>query len=119
MEDVDLHYLTPIFKLEDNCFTKQVEDLYIQRRQVEAQYNTLNQEIYKQMGLELNYLRSKEKKLKEKFTNVDDCKDWYTYRVRMHESSDPEAFILLQIQDRIDDLQMKLHCWRRPDFQIC
>ena len=119
MEDLNLHYLTPIYQLDDNCFTKQVEDLYIQRRQVEARYNTLNQEIYKQMGLELNYLRNKEKKIKEKFANFDDWKDWYTYRTRMDRNTDPEAILLLQIQDRIHDLQMKLHCWRRPDFQIC
>ena len=87
--------------MEGNTYTKKVEELNIQRREVEIRYNVLNEEIYKVMGLELNYLRSQEQKLKKLLTGTEDKSVKWEIDI---------------IQRRLEDLQFSLHDWRRPDF---
>ena len=105
LPDVPCHYrqlfFRPLFDMEGNKYTKQLEELYIQRREVEIRYNVLNEEIYKVMGLELNYLRSQEQKLKKLLTGTEDKSVKWEIDI---------------IQRRIEDLQFSLHDWRRPDF---
>ena len=96
----------------NNSLTKKVDALYTERYELEAAYNAINEEVYKYLGLELDYLKAEEKKLKIEFAALE--------KGPLSEGgSDALALIcrkLDTLHDRIETVQWELHLWRRPDF---